>query len=334
MNNPLKQSLGEFKIDFDRKISDYFDHKIGEQKEPELEELWSNIKSYVLNDGKRLRPYILWRMNNEFRQLERIDDVFIAFELLHNSTLIDDDIIDEHDTRRNRPTLPTTYHSRSYRGNFAALLSANLLRGAGLDLILNSELERDFQRECAVAYQEIGRSIDLAQMLDLEYRRKLGLSKEQYIAQTNLVAAIFIAYMFKLCAPQKYLSDFFEVGQNLGIAFQLADDLMDIDATKQKGRGLGSDIKEGTPTLLSLYAYERLENPDKEKFKALFGKKKLTDDQLQWMITRYEKTNAIRDSKQRVKTYIDNANRILSSLCRAKDHWIIIFGDYILDRKS
>jgi geranylgeranyl pyrophosphate synthase len=332
MLNKLKQSLGEFKSDFDRKIAAYFDLKIDEHTNQELKEVFGHLRDYVLAGGKRLRPNILYRMNDEFRKLDGIDNVLLAFEFLHNSTLIDDDVIDEHDNRRNRPTLPTVYSGRNYRGDFAALLSANILRNAGIDLIVNSELPREFQRECGLAYQDIGRSIYLAQILDLEYRGKLDLSEEDYIAQADLVAAKFIAYMFQLCAPEQYKSEFYEVGKNLGIAFQLADDLMDVDETKQKGRGLGSDIREGTPTLLSIYASERLEGADKKRFRGLFGKKDLTENELQWIISQYKNSAAITDSRERVIDYVNRANQILSDVGLPEDHWIVAFGEYSLQR--
>ena len=328
----LKSSLKKFKVDFDREVVAYFDSKIDEQANPELKEVFGHLKDYVLAGGKRLRPYLLYRMNQEFRKLEGIDDVLLAFEFLHNSTLIDDDVIDEHGARRSRPTLSRVYNGKNYRGDFVALLSANILRNAGIDLIVNSKLPKDFQRECGLAYQDIGSSIDFAQILDLEYRGRLDISEEEYIAQTDLVAARFIAYMFQLCAPEQYKSEFYEVGRNLGIAFQLADDLMDIDATKQKGRALGSDIKEGTPTLLSIYASERLGSADKEKFRGLFGKKDLTENELRWIISQYENSAAITDSRERVRDYVNKANQILSSVGIQEDHWIVAFGEYSLQR--
>ena len=332
MINPLKQSLGKFKSDFDRKIAAYFDAKIEDYTNPELKEVFGHLKDYVLAGGKRFRPHILHRMNEEFIKLNELDNVLLAFEFLHNSTLIDDDVIDEHTTRRSRPTLPTIYGGRNYRGDFAALLSANLLRNAGIDLIVNSDLPRDFQRECGLAYQDIGKSIDLAQILDLEYRGRLDLSEGDYIAQADLVAARFIAYTFQLCAPEEHKSEFYEVGRNLGIAFQLADDLMYIDSTKQKGRALGSDIREGTPTLLSIYVSERLVGSDKEKFRGLFGKKDLTESELQWIIFQYENSAAITDSRERVRDYVNRANQVLSDVGIPQDHWIVAFGEYSLQR--
>ncbi len=330
----LKNKIEKFKIDFDKKIIDYFDKRIHEEKNQELKELFNHLKEYILAGGKRLRPYILHKINEEFKQEKGIDNILLSFEFLHNSTLINDDIIDEHFTRRNKPTLRAVYEKKEYRGDFAALLSANLLRNAGLELIMQSKLEHEFQRECISAYLDIGEKIDLAQMLDLEYRKRKDISEEKYLAQTDFVAARFIAHMFKLCAPERYKNEFFEIGKKLGIAFQLADDLMDVDPKKQKGRTLGSDIKEGTPTLLSIYTFQKLGNKDKEKFKNVFGKKDITENELQWIISQYKKTNAITHSKEIIKENIASANDLLYYTAISKNHWIFQFEKYILKRRN
>jgi geranylgeranyl pyrophosphate synthase len=332
MSETIIKSLKEFKSSFDRRINAYFNSRIKEQKTTELKEVFGHLKDYVLVGGKRLRPNIINRMNQEFIKLKRIDNVLLAFELLHNSTLIDDDVIDEHDSRRSRPTISTVYSSKNYRGDFVALLSANILRNAGIDLIINSDLPKEFQRESLSTYQEIVNGIDLGQVLDLEYRGKLDLSEEEYIAQADLVTARFIAYMFQLCAPYNYKSEFYEIGRYLGIAFQLSDDLMDVDVTKNKGRNLGSDIREGSPTLLSIYTSERLDGADKERFTELFGNKDLTNDELKWIISQYESNAAIKDSREKVRDYVNKAKQILSNVRIPQDHWIIAFGDYILER--
>jgi len=330
----LKKEISEFKISFDKKIADYFSKRIEEEKHQELRILFNHIKEYILAGGKRLRPFIFYKMNEEFKKAEGIDTLLLAFEFLHNSTLIDDDIIDEHAARRNKPTLPTVYENKPYKGHFAALLCANLLRNAGLNLIVQSELPEKFQRECALAYLDIGEKIDLAQILDLEYRKRKDISEEKYLVQTDFVAARFIAYMFHLCAPDEYKSEFFEIGKKLGIAFQLADDLMDINAKKQKGRSLGSDIKEGTPTLLSIYTREKLKDLDREKFENIFGKRNITEKEIEWIISQYKKTNAITYSEEIIKENITNAKNLLYHLGISKDHWIISFGEYILERKN
>jgi geranylgeranyl pyrophosphate synthase len=109
---------------------------------------------------------------------------------------------------------------------------------------------------------------------------------------------------------------------------------MDVDATKQKGRSLGSDIKEGNPTLLSIYALEKLKGYDKENFKKLFGKKDLSKNELQQTISYYEKTLAITNLKKDIKHYIDNTNQILNDINIPQKHWIFSFGNYCLQRSN
>ena len=325
MITQLKQSLREFRIGFDRKIAQYFDIKINEQRNLELKEVFGHLENYVLAGGKRLRPYILHRMNEDFRKLDSIDDIFLGFELLHNSTLIDDDIIDKHDIRRNKPTLVTTYTNRIYRSEFAALLSANLLRDEGLDIILASGLSTKFQRECLLAYQDICISIDEAQMLSLIYRKKLDTSEKDYFEYTDLVAARFFANMFQLCANEEYKKEFFEVGRNIGIAYQLRDDLMDIDTIKMKGRPTGSDIKEGQVTILSIHAYQNLMEKNKERFASLFGDNNIQECDLNWVIEQYKETGAIEYVKKQIGYYVNRTFDLLQEIGIKSNHWIYHF---------
>jgi geranylgeranyl diphosphate synthase type II len=325
MTGMFIESLKKFKSGLDNKISVYFDARIAEEESLELKETFENLKGYVLGGGKRLRPNIISRMNDDFKKFEGIDDILLAFEFLHNSTLIDDDIIDEHDKRRNMLTLRKVYGS-----DYNTLLNANLLRNLGSNLILNSELPDILKKEFALAYQDIGGSIDKAQILDLSYRGRLDISEKEYIAQSEMVTAKFIAYSFWLCAPNIYRKDFFEAGRNLGLAFQFSDDLMDIDMNKNKGRDIGSDIKEGTPTLLSIYTSQSLKGSDNEKFRELFGKKDLSNDELGLFIGMYGE--AIGKTKDMVRAYVDKANLALCKVGLPNDHWIFDFGDYSLKR--
>jgi geranylgeranyl diphosphate synthase, type II len=330
MTNNLEESLKEFKNNFDKKIIKYFDAK--KYTILDLKRLNEDIKTYILSGGKRLRPYLLYRFNQEFNQINNIDNILLAFEFLHNSTLIDDDIIDEHNLRRNQPTLPEIYNCSKYKGDFVALLSANILRNEGLEILLNSKLKNEIKKEFILSYQDIGKSIDDAQFLDLQYRGKLNISEKQYLEKVNLVTAKFIAYMFCIFAPNKFKRRYYEAGINLGIAFQLTDDLMDIDKNKQKGRDLGSDIREGSPNLLSLYTSKKLNGTDKIKFEELFGYRDLGGDELEWIFYKYKETSAIKYVVDKTISYVNKADDILEGMGIAKTNWVRKLGVYSLQR--
>jgi len=317
MTTELKKSILGFKEDFDKRIERYFEERIDIKNNDLLVgEALNKLKSYVLAGGKRLRPYLLHRINNEFRKQDGIEDVLLAFEFLHNSTLIDDDIIDEHNSRRNEFTLRYT------RGEFESLLISNILRGYGINLIVDANLPEEFKKRCIDSYLEVGRSIDKGQILDLNYRRHLNLHEIDCISQTELVTATFLGHMFDLGGLD------FEIGKNLGVAFQLSDDLMDVDKSKQKGRAIGSDIREGCVTLLSNYTYQKLSPENQRRFSSLFGRKDISNEDLQWMIDQYRNSGAIDYVKRKIEQYTECINKF------PKDHWIVELGEYSLARTS
>lgn len=328
----MEKQLNEFKINIDKKIDKYFNKKIDEQNDKELKKIFINIKKYVISWGKRIRPYFFYKINNDFLNLKNIDNILIAFEFLHASSLLDDDILDGHDMRRWKPTIPTIYKNKNYNWYSIWLLAANILRWLWMDLILESKLACDIKNDYINIYQSIWKNMDLAQVLDLEYRWKLNISEKKYINMIDLWSSIFIAYMFKLWITKKYEKHFFEVWRNLGIAFQLIDDLIDIDNKKQKWRPLGADIIDWSPNLLSIYTYKKLNNQDKEKFKNLFGKNKLTDEELKWIITQYENTWSIKNLKSIINKYINNANNLLMDVWVDKNYWLFDFWEYNLQR--
>ncbi len=332
MIRQIKKELNEFKIKFDSQLSGDLEHTISIEPNEELLEIFRNLKYYVLNGGKRLRPYILYNMNKDFTKFEKLWPILFAFEILHNSTLVDDDILDQHEVRRNQETILSIYKKIKSNSEYFTLLSAHILRDMSINLILKSKISKDFKIECLSAYENICYSIDRAQVLDLKWRNKLDISEEDYLNKVNLISAKFIAYMFQLCAPKNLKNEFFEIGISIGIAYQLADDLMDVDDLKKKGRALYSDILQGTPTLLSIYTYKKLNFKDKEKFINFFGKKDISQQNLAWIINQYKITGALDYLSKKITFYVSSVYEKLNIINFPRDHWIYIFPKYILSR--
>lgn len=332
MEYNLEKSLNNFKVNFDIKINNFFDKFILNEKDDWLRENFIHLKDYVANWWKRIRPFLAFEMNNEFLNINNIEDILIAFELLHASSLLDDDVLDEHKERRWKPTIPVIYENKKYNWDFVSFLSSNILRWIGVDLILNSKIDSNIKNQALIAYQDTWKTMDLWQIIDLEFRYKLDIPEDKYINRINLWTANFIAHMFQVFSPEKYKKDFFNIWKNLGLAFQLMDDLMDIDENKKKWRALGSDIKEGTATLLSIYTYEKLNNIDKLKFEELFWKKNLTQDELLWIIEQYGKSWSIDNLKELIKKYVNNAELILDDIWIKRDNWIYSFSNYSFKR--
>lgn len=334
MTKKFEKSLNSFKIKFDKKINNYFNLIIEDQKNEYLKETYVHLKNYILSGGKRLRPYILYKINKEQIKLKNIYNILLAFEFLHNSTLIDDDIIDEHYKRRNKLTLPSIYNNKKHKGYFIALLSSNILRSLGINLIINSKLPVSLKEEFILAYEDIGKSIDSAQILDIKYRLRSDIDEKTYLKQSKQVTAKFISYMFSLCAYKENKSDFFKLGEYLGMSFQLTDDLMDINYKKKKGRLLGSDIKEGTQTLLTIYSNNKFSSVDKKKYFKLFGSKSLSKKDIKWIISKYNYYGVITDVNSIIINYINKIKIISKKLNLPSTHWIISISKYCYERKN
>ncbi|KAL7714726.1 Geranylgeranyl pyrophosphate synthetase [Entamoeba marina] len=223
------------------------------------------IEDFVLGPGKRIRPLSLLSFytgaggkidNNSLR-------IACAMELLHASTLVDDDMMDEDLIRRNKPTVVSTFHQKylvnntenqskkflflSKAANYAAsiaILMANILYGMATRCCLNNSntTQRILDLFVGLNY---GQVIDLSGMN----------SEDDYMANILYKTAIFFestaAIGLELAGRSK---DDIEKGKtwgkHFGIAFQMRDDLLDFDPSGGKQREVGSDFKEGRKTIV------------------------------------------------------------------------------------
>jgi geranylgeranyl pyrophosphate synthase len=320
--------LEKFKKSFDKKLEQFFINLIECQNDPCLINYLHEVKEYVLNGGKRLRPYILWKMISEQCQnVSAYDNVLIAFELLHNSTLIEDDIIDKHTVRRNRKTLPVVFNKNSINGEHLSLLVANLLKDKALTLILEAKISSQKRKDCLVAFNNISMSVNEGQVQDLAFRKNLSVNEKKLKSQVKLVSACFIGEMFKLGA-MKNREIWFEVGVRLGVIFQMVDDLLDIDEKKYKGRELGSDLKMGKPTSLLIYTYNKLNKKDKLKFENDFGKSDLSADELSRIIKYCKKTGGFYCIQKYIDNEIVSINKLIKPLLISRNNWLNDFINY------
>jgi|GEM_PF-3944366 geranylgeranyl pyrophosphate synthase len=323
----IEKRLEHFKTQFEPELAAGLERHIPNQ----LGDLKTSIKQYVLNGGKRLRPFIVSSMMGGTRdQIEGVIDALVAFEILHNSTLVDDDIIDDHQLRRDAPTLPAVMEDSGHERNSALLLAA-ILHSIGIQIIINSGLPEGLKKECVSAYNKIYDSVNLAQIDDIKFRNNLDIDEESLIRQAEGVAARFIEQMFRIGAYNTESQETWgEVGLHMGIVFQLFDDLMDIDVEKNKGRRLGDDIREGKMNPLSLYAFNNCD--DWPRFKANFGNLEIADEELDWMIQAYNSSGAVLHVKDLIKDRISRVTGLLEETDVTNDHWIYEFIKYSQER--
>ncbi len=230
-------------------------------------EVVTEIASYLMaGGGKRIRPLLLLL---SAKALGCNDDSRIRLgavvEMLHTATLVHDDIIDEADTRRGRPSSNTTWGNAKcvlagdwlYMQSFQTALAERNFRV--LDLLIS--LTQQMVEGELLQIEKLGHLINEEEYFDLIFRKTACLFK----VSMQLGAAI---------TPGKEDADELlgEYGRNLGLAFQIVDDVLDLTASEEVlGKPVASDLREGKATLAIIHALERGTGADREAIRTVLA---------------------------------------------------------------
>ena len=230
-------------------------------------EVITDIAHYLIaGGGKRIRPLLLLLSSKALGSTSssRIR-LGAVVEMLHTATLVHDDIIDEADTRRGRPSSNTTWGNSKcvlagdwlYMQSFSAALEERNFRV--LDLLIS--LTQQMVEGELLQIQKLGHLINEEEYFDLIFRKTACLFK----VSMQLGAAI---------TPGQELREetLGEYGRNLGLAFQIVDDVLDLTASEEiLGKPVASDLREGKATLAVIHALERGTGADREAIRTVLA---------------------------------------------------------------
>jgi octaprenyl-diphosphate synthase len=227
----------------------------------------TDIAQYLIaGGGKRIRPLLLLlsakALGSASHSRIRLGAVV---EMLHTATLVHDDIIDEADTRRGRPSSNTTWGNSKcvlagdwlYMQSFSTALEERNFRV--LDLLIS--LTQQMVEGELLQIEKLGHLINEEEYFDLIFRKTACLFK----VSMQLGAAI-------TNAGEEVESQLGEYGRNLGLAFQIVDDVLDLTATEDVlGKPVASDLREGKATLAVIHALERGTGADREAIRTVLA---------------------------------------------------------------
>ncbi len=233
--------------------------------------------------GKRLRAKLILKIAGASEEALRLAAVV---ELIHAASLLHDDVIDDAFTRRGEASINATY------GNKTAIMLGDILYSKGFSELTRMPQDVAYSIAHAVALLSVG------ELLDVELSSSFNDSHEKYFDMIYKKTASLIEASAKaaaLLAGKK--GDIYALyGKNLGLAFQVIDDILDITQSSETlGKPSLNDFKEGKTTLPYLYMYEKLSQDDKTTLLSLF-QKELNSDESEWIKTKMEETFAIKDS--------------------------------------
>lgn len=258
--------------------------------------------------GKRMRPGFTLLAGKFFEyRFDKLLPVAMAIELIHMATLVHDDVVDASLTRRGQPTLAAGW------GNTVSVATGDYLFAKALDLIVKiddpkvSKILADVSIEmCQGEIQQIWCSYDIKQ------------TYKQYYYRIRRKTALLIGLSCKLGAMvcnathrQVWLLNTY--GQCVGIAFQIIDDILDINANpKVLGKPVGGDIRQGIITLPMIYALQ--DSPEADKLRSLLEKREKNEDEVQEAVRIIKESGGIEKSRKMVNLYINKAVKHISEL--------------------
>lgn len=246
-------------------------------------DMFENISS-----GKKLRSKLILKIAGENQISLKLCAVI---ELIHLASLLHDDVIDDSTIRRGKPSINALFGSKN------AIMLGDILYSKGFYEIvsLNPQIAKIISK--AVLDLSIG------EMMDVDLGSKFSPNLDEYLKMIELKTAVLIEAAARSAAIIAKLDEgaYSIYGKNLGLAFQIVDDILDIVSDENKlGKPAFNDYKEGKTTLPYILLYNALNADEKEILKGLWGKD-LDDGQIRWIKDKFSEFNIVEKSKEFAK---------------------------------
>ena len=278
------------------------------------ESLYDPVKYILESRGKRLRPIITLYISELFNGKKIVAlPAAAALEIFHNFTLAHDDIMDNSSIRRGKKTINAKWDDNT------GILSGDVM------LIISYEILNQYEDSKYILFSkkltEISRLVCEGQQADMDFASKNDITENEYFEMIKNKTAVLIgcSFMFGGIAAETNTSNIdllYRIGLNLGIAFQLEDDLLDCFGDQEKfGKKIGGDILEKKKTLLYLFTYSKLESEKKLEFENIFNSNEIEEsEKINSIKSFYETSGALEYLKNKVKVYFNEAEMLIDKL--------------------
>ena len=285
-----------------------------ELKYKKPESLYDPVKYILESGGKRLRPIITLYISELFNGKKIVAlPAAAALEIFHNFTLAHDDIMDNSSIRRGKKTINAKWDDNT------GILSGDVM------LIISYEILNQYENSKYILFSkkltEISRLVCEGQQADMDFASKNDITENEYFEMIKNKTAVLIgcSFMFGGIAAETNTSNtdlLYRIGLNLGIAFQLEDDLLDCFGDQEKfGKKIGGDILEKKKTLLYLFTYSKLESEKKLEFENIFNSNEIEEsEKINSIKSFYETSGALEYLKNKVKVYFNEAEMLIDKL--------------------
>ncbi len=304
------------------------------QRDPQ--NLFDPIRYILHLGGKRIRPMLTLAGANLFEgdRHGKVRDWALAVELFHNFSLMHDDIMDEANLRRGYATVHKKYSIN------AAILSGDMALIESYRLLQHPD--NDVAAQASKLFTKTAAEVCMGQQMDVDFETRDDVTISEYIQMIEWKTSVLLACSIQLGAmlananesQQKHA---YEFGKNIGIAFQIQDDILDTFGTTAKvGKRIGGDILQNKKTYLYLKSLALLDEVKAAQLRHLFSSIAEDEDEKIDMVTSlFDEANVRVYAEELKNEYKSLALSHLEAIAEAnsnKKKELVDFADYLIQR--
>jgi octaprenyl-diphosphate synthase len=296
IKKPVETEMAEFEVYFSRTMRSDIP-------------LLNIILNYILRrKGKQMRPLLVFltaRLNGEIAESTYIAATCI--ELLHTASLVHDDVVDDASERRGSLSINALWNSK------IAVLLGDYLLSTGMHICVEKS-----RYDMLEIISEAVKSMSEGELLQLQKARKLNIKEEDYykiiISKTAaLLSACTACGARSVSDDSETIQLMKDFGENIGVAFQIRDDILDYEGTGLTGKTVGNDIKEKKITLPLIHSLEQSSNSKKRHILNIVKNKKKTKSEISEVISFVKEYGGLEYAELKMNQYRDKALAILDS---------------------
>ncbi|XRO77822.1 polyprenyl synthetase family protein [Methanocaldococcus sp. 10A] len=313
---------------FDKNILQKIDEELKTYVDKD-DKLYNASKHLLFAGGKRIRPYLVvvtYKLKKD--DIEEILPAAVSVELIHNYTLIHDDIMDNDDERRGKPTVHVVY------GEPMAILAGDLLYAKAFEAvsrIKDAKKAHEVLKILSKACVEVCEG----QAMDMEFENYYP-TMEEYLEMIRkktgalLEASVEIGAVMADCNEEEKKA-LKEYAKRIGLTFQIQDDILDLIGDKKKlGKPVGSDIIEGKKTIIIIHALKTLDEEKKKRLLEILGNKDIGNEEIKEAIEILKPS--IEYAKELMKQKTEEAKNYLKIFDKDRRKVLEDLADFIMNR--
>jgi octaprenyl-diphosphate synthase len=298
---------------------------------PYLDLVSETARHILFSGGKRLRP-LLMVLSARVCGYNGDQDKFYStiFEYLHAATLLHDDLVDGASIRRGKPV------AHSIFGKSTAVLVGDFLLARGLSIAAKTRKIKVIE-----IIANITENMSQGEIHQLMKKENINLSESEYLEIIRRKTAVLIegaCHVGALLAnaSQEYEKALADYGHQVGMAFQMTDDLLDYTSdTAILGKTVGADLREGKLTLPVIHAFETASGENRRKMKNIIQNKNFSTEEFKTLRDLLNEYGGIQYTQEQAAVYIQRAKKAISIFEPSQTRSTLMdIADYALKRKS